>query len=155
MKKALWNSPFLSFPDFERLFVVDTHASSTADGALPMQKKEDGELHPIEFASRAMISSDGKYSACEMEALVLIFSLRNFRTYLLSTQPFVLRTEHKSLSYSFQKKDIHRRLARCYTSSHSKISQWNTSLEGSIRWRISFQGGHRLHCRMYSTKGIW
>ena len=52
-------------------------------GAVLAQKKEDGRIHPIPYASRTMNTSERKYSACEHEALAVIFSLKKFRVYLL------------------------------------------------------------------------
>lgn len=43
----------------------------------------------------------------------MIFALRKFHIYLLSTQTFLLRTAHKEMSYEFQKKEIHGHLDRC------------------------------------------
>lgn len=74
--------------------------------------KSDGKLNPIHFASRTMTAAERKYSACEREALAVIFPLKNFRVYLLSSLPFKLLTDHKALKYAFQKDDVHRRLAR-------------------------------------------
>ena len=44
--------------------------------------------------------------------MVVIFALKKFRVYLLSTQRFLLITDHQSLQYALKKKDMHGRLAR-------------------------------------------
>ena len=59
-----------------------------------------------------MNTSERDYSACEHEALAVIFALKTFRVYLLSSTPLKLITDHQALSYAFRKKDIHGRLAR-------------------------------------------
>ena len=59
-----------------------------------------------------MNKSERKYSACEREALAVIFALKKCRVHLLSSIPLKLITDHQALSYSFRKKDIHGRLAR-------------------------------------------
>ena len=59
-----------------------------------------------------MNTSEREYSACEREALAVIFALKRFRVYLLSSTPLKLITDHQALSYAFRKKDIHGRLAR-------------------------------------------
>ena len=59
-----------------------------------------------------MSVAERKYSACEREALAVVFALRKFRVYLLSDVPFVVVTDHHALNYAFKKKDIHGRLAR-------------------------------------------
>lgn len=64
------------------------------------------------YASRTMNSAERNYSACEREALAVIFALKKFRMYLLSTEPFKLITDHQALREAFRKEDIHGRLAR-------------------------------------------
>lgn len=51
-----------------------------------------------------MKSAEREYSACEREAMAGIFSLRKFRVYLFSDNPFTVLTDHKSLQYALQKK---------------------------------------------------
>ena len=112
LKERLTSPPLLAFPDFDAPFVVETDASSVAIGAVLAQKKEDGKVHPIQYASRTMTAAERNYSACEREALAVIFALKKFRVYLLSSIPFTLITDHQALRYAFQKKDVHGRLAR-------------------------------------------
>ncbi|CDF33201.1 unnamed protein product [Chondrus crispus] len=112
LRIKLTSPPVLAYPDFEKAFVVETDASSVSVGAVLAQKKEDGKIHPIQYASRTMNTSERKYSACEREALAVIFALKKFRVYVLSSTPFKLITDHQALSYAFRKKDIHGRLAR-------------------------------------------
>lgn len=59
-----------------------------------------------------MNAAERNYSACEREALAVIFPLRKFRVHLLSNIPFTLITDHQALRYAFQKNDVHGRLAR-------------------------------------------
>ena len=42
----------------------------------------------------------------------MIFALRKFRVYLLSTTHFRLITDHDALRYTFQKKNVYGRIAR-------------------------------------------
>ena len=112
LKQRLTSPPVLAFPEFEAPFIVETDASSVAVGAVLAQKKEDGKVHPIQYASRTMTAAERNYSAYEREALAVIFALKKFRVYLLFSISFSLITDHQALRYAFQKKDIHGRLAR-------------------------------------------
>lgn len=49
LKQAMVEPPVLAFLDFESSFVAETGASTVALGAVLVQKKEDGEFHPINF----------------------------------------------------------------------------------------------------------
>ena len=112
LKVTLTSLPVLAFSDFDQPFVVETDLSSVAVGAVLAQRREDKRFHPIQYASRTMTSAERNYSACEREALALLFALKRFRVYLLTTQRFTLITDHQALPYAFKKKDIHGRLAR-------------------------------------------
>lgn len=44
--------PVLEYPDLDRPFVVETDESSTGAGEVLDQKKTDGYIHHIQYASR-------------------------------------------------------------------------------------------------------
>ena len=113
-KQRVTSLPLLALPSFDEPFLVETDASNIAVGAVLAQKKRYKTLHPIQYASRTMKETEKKYSTCEKEALAVIFALKRFRVYLLSTQKFKFIAEHQALQYAFKKKDIHSRLARWF-----------------------------------------
>lgn len=49
---------------------------------------------------------------CEQEARVVIFTLKKFRIYLLSSNQFKLSTDHQELRHEIQRRDIHGSLVR-------------------------------------------
>ena len=112
LKQRLVSPPVLALPDFDQPFIVETDASNVALGAVLAQKCRDGAVHPIQYASRTLTPAERNYSACEREALAVVFALKKFRVYLLSDIPFTVITDHRALQYAFQKQDIHGRLAR-------------------------------------------
>lgn len=77
-----------------------------------MQNKEDGLIHPVEFASHKINEPERGYVTCEREVLSVIFSLKKFCVYLLSPQHLFLLNDHQALSYAFRKKDFYGRLSR-------------------------------------------
>ena len=111
LKEALTTAPVLAFPDFDLPFIVETDASSRAVGAVLAQKQE-GRIHSIQYASRSLNSAEKNYSACEREAVAVIFALRKFRIFLLSGHRFDLVTDHQALRYALEKKDVHGLIAR-------------------------------------------
>lgn len=59
-----------------------------------------------------MSRAERHYTACKRDALAVIFALRKFRLYLLSTEQFTLMTDQQALQSAFARKDIHGRLTR-------------------------------------------
>lgn len=112
MKEKLTTPPVLPYPNFGKPFVLETVPSLVAVGAVLVQKQGDGKVHPAQFASWTMNLAAKNYSTCERGALGVVFALRQFRVYLLSSKPFKVVTDHQALSYVFRKNDIHGRLAR-------------------------------------------
>lgn len=111
LKFMLCSAPVLSFPDFNRPFTVETDASSSAVGDV-LAQRSDGKLHHLQYASRSLNSAEKNFSSCKREALPVIFALKKFRVYILSSEPFEQVTDHQALQYAFRKKDVHGRLAR-------------------------------------------
>ena len=91
---------------------METDASSLFVGAVLAQKKEDGKINPIQYASRTMKSSECKYSVFERETLAVIHALKKFRGHLLLAILLKLITDQQGLSYAFREKYISSRLAR-------------------------------------------
>lgn len=112
LNKAFTTPPLLAFPNFSHPFIVHTDASSKAVGSVLAYKREDGKIHPVQYASRAIKAAENNYTTCESEALVFIFTLNELHIYLLSSERFTVVTDHMAFKYALQKKDIHGSLAR-------------------------------------------
>ena len=54
LKKKCMTAPVLAFADLEKPFVLETDASGIGLGAVLLQEQEDGKLHPVAYASRAL-----------------------------------------------------------------------------------------------------
>ncbi len=65
LKVKLTLAPVLAYPDYEKKFVRCTDSSSKAVGAVLFQADEDSRDHPINYASRALLSAESNYSAFE------------------------------------------------------------------------------------------
>lgn len=105
LKTSLTSSFVLAFPDFEKLFIVDTEASDLDLGAVLSQDSE-GVEKPISFASRTMAPPERRYSTTRKEWAVVVWALKTFRSYLLVRQLF-LCTDYSLLVWlvSFLLKD--------------------------------------------------
>lgn len=65
-----------------------------------------------QYARRPHNSADRNYYAFERESMEFMFSLLNFRVYLLLSKPFNIFTDHQVLGYALEKKDFDGRLER-------------------------------------------
>jgi hypothetical protein len=78
-------------------YVVDTDASNHSISAV-LQQFQKGELKVIAYASRCLSDAKKNYCTTRKELLAVIFALKTFRVYLLSSEPkFDLRTDHACL----------------------------------------------------------
>ena len=82
LKERLTTAPVLSYPSFNRPFVPETDASVRGLGAVLSQLQEDGQLHPVAYASRSLCASERNYSVTELETLAVVWSITHFHPYL-------------------------------------------------------------------------
>lgn len=82
LKRLLTMAPVLVFPDFKCPFILETDASLEGLGAVLAQRKEDGMIHPVSYASRTVQGAEKRYASTEMEALAVIWAVRHYRHYL-------------------------------------------------------------------------
>ena len=59
------------------------------------QKLDDGLIHPIAYASRALNLREKKYSVSDLKTLGLVWAVRYFRPYLLGLRTIVY-TDHSA-----------------------------------------------------------
>ncbi len=102
LKLALQVAPILRTPDWNKPFLVYCDASGKAVGNTLSQLDENGHNHPIHFANRQLTSVEKNYTVTEQEGLVVIFSLKKFRHYLLGYKVKIV-TDHKALTYLVNK----------------------------------------------------
>ena len=112
LKNALTSEPVLALPDFTRPFILMTDGSSTGLGAvLGQQFDDDAKERVIGFASRKTTEGEGKFSACELECLALVWAVKHFRTYILGRKTTVV-TDHWALKWLLDLKNGNPRLQR-------------------------------------------
>ena len=75
LKKKCMTVPVLAFADLEKPFVLETDASGIGLGAVLLQKQEDGKLHPVTYASRALHGSQKNYYSSQLEFLALKWAI--------------------------------------------------------------------------------
>jgi hypothetical protein len=70
LKKALKEAPVLNPPDWNREFLVQVDASNRGLGAILSQKDENGDEHPLVFASRKLQPREERLSTTEKRVLL-------------------------------------------------------------------------------------
>jgi len=110
LKTKLIQAPVLQIYDPSRPIVIETDASQFAIGAALLQPSgDDKDLRPIAYFSRKLKPAARKYAANERELMAIVTALKEWRCYVEGI-PIVIRTDHKSLTYAQDKKDIPPRL---------------------------------------------
>lgn len=110
MKECLVSAPILSCPDYSRPFVVQTDASGYGIGAVLSQPYPEGDK-VICYLSRSLTRCEKNFSTTQRECLAVIWALEKLRPYL-ELVPFTVVTDHHSLLWLQNLKDLNGRLAR-------------------------------------------
>ncbi|GKA22983.1 putative reverse transcriptase domain-containing protein, partial [Tanacetum coccineum] len=100
LKEKLCNAPVLALPDGPDDFVVYCNASKQGFGSVLMQR---GKV--IAYASRQLKKHEKNYTTHDLELGAVVFALKIWRHYLYGTKS-VIYTDHKSLQYIFDQKDL-------------------------------------------------
>jgi len=90
LKDALVSAPVLAIPDYQQPFVIETDAS-------------DQGGHTIYYLNNALSPKNKALSTYEKECMTILLVVEKWRSYLLGRE-FVIRIDHKSLSYLTEQK---------------------------------------------------
>uniref|UniRef100_A0A674MFK3 Gypsy retrotransposon integrase-like protein 1 n=1 Tax=Takifugu rubripes TaxID=31033 RepID=A0A674MFK3_TAKRU len=133
LKGLFSSSPILTHPDPNRQFVVEVDASDVGVGAVLSQRSgEDQKLHPCAFFSHRLSPAERNYDVGNKELLAVVLALQEWRHWLEgATQPFIVWTDHKNLTYLRNAKRLNSRQAR-----------WALFL-GRFRFTLTYRPGSR------------
>lgn len=76
--------------------MLGTDASASGLGAVLSQEQEDGRLHPVAYASRALSPQEKRYAITELETLAVVWALSHFNAYLYG-HDVVVYTDHSAV----------------------------------------------------------
>ena len=110
LKEKLASPPVLAYPKDEGEYILDTDASNHAIGAV-LSQIQDGEERAISFANRALCGGQQNYCTTKRELLAVVTFVEHFR-YFLYGQHFTIRSDHASLKWLRNLKNIDGLLAR-------------------------------------------
>ena len=71
LKQKCMTAPVLAFADLEEPFLLETDASALGLRAVLLQVQDDGKLHPVAYASRALKKGEQNYHSSKLEFLAL------------------------------------------------------------------------------------
>ena len=98
LKLRCMMAPVLVFADFKKPFRLETDASKEGLGAVLLQELDDGQYHPVAFASHELKGGEPKYHSSKLEFLALKWAVtEQFHEYL-QYQPFTVCTDNNPLT---------------------------------------------------------
>ena len=103
LKNAISERSMLEFPRKSWPFEVHTDASTTAIGAVLLQRDPQGQPHIIEHFSKALARAQQRLSIPVLECYAIIMALRKFRPFIFGTH-FSIFTDHYGLQFLKSKK---------------------------------------------------
>jgi transposase InsO family protein len=108
LKRAVAADIVLRFPDYSQPFRVEVVSDASLDGlgAVLLQQGR-----PVAFMSKKLSAAERNYTTGEQELLAVVQALREWRCYL-EGQPFVVKTDHKPLTFLQGVPTLNRRQAR-------------------------------------------
>ncbi|KAI3753681.1 hypothetical protein L2E82_25742 [Cichorium intybus] len=106
LRDSLCKAPVLALPQGGEDFVLYSDASFSGLGCVLMQK---GRV--IAYASRQLKPHEKAYPVHDLELAAVIFALKIWRHYLYGVR-FQIYTDHKSLKYLFDQKELNMRQVR-------------------------------------------
>ena len=123
IKTEIINAVTLAYPNSEDTFILDTDASDHCIGA-ELSQVQNGHERLIGFASKVLTAEQRKYCTTRKELLAIITFTRQFRHFLLG-RSFIIRTDHNSLVWLLNFKNIEGQLARWI----EELSQYRVILQ--------------------------
>ena len=97
IKQIINDIPPLFFPVEGGTIFLCTDASDYGIGSYCYQTVGDKVYH-IAFVSKLLSSQEARWSMIEKEAYAIVYSLKKLE-YLLRDKPFILKTDHKNLTF--------------------------------------------------------
>ena len=142
LKAACLQAPILSFPDFNKPFLLETDTSGRGLGAVLSQKQADGRYHPITYASCVMNETEQRYHLNNQEFLALKWAVtEQFHEYLSpygkNRNEFIVRTDNNPLTYIFSSANLDAARQRWVARLLATTSPWSARKVKTIQLPIS------------------
>ena len=114
LMRKLTEAPVLAYPSFDKDFTLEMDASILGIGAILSQAQDDGQLHPVAYASRSLSPQEANYSITELETLAVVWAVTYFHTYLYGHSVTVY-TDHTAVKAVLETSNPSGKHARWWT----------------------------------------
>jgi hypothetical protein len=103
-------APFLSFPNFNKRFVLATDASQTGVGGVLYQPDDEDNTmtkdNIIAIVSKQLNESQRRYPVYKKELWAVVYCLRKLHTYLHGRRDVTVLTDHKPLIHILKQQTL-------------------------------------------------
>ena len=110
VKRAFATAPFLTFPDFNKRFVVATDASQTGIGGLLYQPDDEDNTitstNIVAIVSKQLNESQRRYPVYKKELWAVVYCLRKFHTFIHGRRDVTVLTDHKPLIHILKQQNL-------------------------------------------------
>ena len=103
VKQAMISDPVMSYPDFDKEFIVTTDASKVGMGATLLQMYKGGE-QVVANTSRCVQPAEANYGITQLEAAAVRWAVKKWKDLYLGVGKFTIITDHKELTTVFGSK---------------------------------------------------
>ena len=113
LQKQVTSEPILAHPELDQQFNLEVDASGFTTGAIWLQKKSDGQRHPVGYYSATLNEAEWNYDICNLELLAIVKALKHWRP-LLAGSPHKIQvfSDHMNLKYWHNPQKISHQVAR-------------------------------------------
>ena len=112
-------APVLAYPSFDRSFLLETDPSVEGLGAVFSQTQEDGQLHPVAYASRVLSPQECNYGITALETLAVVWATFHFHSYLYGHEVTVY-IDHSAVKVVLEAPNLSSKHARWWTKVYGQ-----------------------------------
>lgn len=132
LKRQISGMKSLLLPSYNKEFMLRTDASNTGLGAVLLQRDSEGRWRPVQWASKKLTPTEGRYTISEKEMLAVYWGIEKF-SYELKGRKFRLVTDHKALEEIRNKPYF----------NNDRINRWVEKIQG-YDFTVEYNKGEEL-----------